>query len=265
MKARDIMRGNIHTVSPDDDCLAVGEFMINEGYSSVAVMDGGEFKGMLSKESFLESLEELGTQPLHEIRVGDHVKESYERVKASDELDKVVYKLLYVPQRIERLPVFEDDKLVGLISKGHVVKLFSQECKGKFEVEDLMEYKPMIVHDYTPLEKVVRKVRESTEKKVLVCSGEKVVGVVTVVDLSLALFKKKKENPDADAFQDVAASDVMSAKVIEAGKSEDAAEAAGVMVSEGIGILPVCEKDKLEGVLTKTDIVKGYDIVLKKI
>lgn len=134
--------------------------------------------------------------------------------------------------------------------------------KGKLKVKDVMEYNPTTVYDYTGVDKVIKSITSSAEKRVVVLAGKKVLGVITALDLAMELFNKKKVYQEKDILPLIKIEDVVTLNPLTVGCREDAAKAADVMVEKHIGGLPVVDGETLEGMITKTDIVKAYKIFL---
>lgn len=263
MLVRDVMREDVVVVSPDDDVVSVGDALVARRHSSAVVASDGRVVGMVSKESFLTSVKYVGTNALSDYRVADFMEKSVECVSPEDDVVEAVDKLLYVPYRIDRIPVLSGGDIAGILSKGDLVSAFSEEFRGRFKVKDLMEYKPVVAYDYMTIPELLGKLELSGEKRVLVMEGARLVGVVTILDLSMALFKKKKEFPGEDVFSLLSVEEVMTKNPVTTKSRVDAAEAAKVMVDKKIGGLPVYDKE-LSGLISKTDVIKGYKIAIQR-
>jgi len=153
-------------------------------------------------------------------------------------------------------------KVVGILSKAHIVSLFAKKVKKRFKVEDLMRYNPTTVYDYTPLRDVLEKIDCSNDKHVLVLAGERLVGILTILDLAVAFFEERVRKGkvfDWDIYADMKAEGIMTKNPITIESRKDSADAAQIMVEKKIGGLPVVDR-KLEGLISRTEIVKGYKI-----
>jgi CBS domain-containing protein len=160
---------------------------------------------------------------------------------------------------VDRLPVISDGEVVGLLSKVDLTAVFAEHLSGRFRVGDLMHYNPVTVFDYTPLTKVVEDMKGMGVKRVLVMSGDNLAGIISVRDLSLALFRQKRQQQSVDPRSVLTAEDIMSRNIITAAKSDDAAHAAQIMVEKEIGGIPVLD-GRLDGIITRTDLLKGYQL-----
>lgn len=261
MKAEDLLKKDILTVSPEDNIVDVGAKMLAEKVSGAAVLEDNNIVGIVSKETFVLGLAHIREKPLAEFKVADLMETKYRSVDISAPIDDIVKIMLEIPYRIDRLVVTDNGKFAGIITKARIVELFIKEIERKFKVKDLMKYKPSMVYDYTPLTEVLKELDRSSGKRVLVCSAEKVIGIVTVLDISKEIFKRLKDGKD---YSDLKVIDIMTKDPRCVKPNDYAKDAALIMIDEHIGGLPVVDK-KLEGIITKADIIKGYDIVLKGI
>ncbi|VVB53109.1 Inosine-5'-monophosphate dehydrogenase [uncultured archaeon] len=255
--AKDIMLKEIVTVSPDDNLLAAGKRLLDQKLSGAIVLDDkGKLLGMLNKESFVLSLRYMGHQKsLSDFKVKDVITKVHDTIKPDDDLLTCIKKLVEVPNRIYRLPVVDDGKVLGVVSKSFVIGIFAQDYKGKFKVCNLMDYEPNTIPDYASFEELIEAINMSIEKKVIVMAGKKVVGIISVFDVAMAAFNAKQDSPDV--FGKLKLEDVMTRNPVTVRPKDDAADAAKIMVEKRIGGLPVVGSD-LEGIITKTDILKGY-------
>ncbi|MFH1788050.1 MAG: CBS domain-containing protein [Candidatus Altiarchaeota archaeon] len=269
MQVKDVMGDVNLRVSPGDDVVEVGKTMLKQCCSCAVVEDSaGKLLGILSKEGFVLGVKYLGGNPLEGLKVEAFMEESKETLKPDDLLEDAVEELLNVPYRIDRIPVVSGgDEVLGVLSKGHIVSLFADEVKGRFKVKDLMRFEPSTVYDYTTLRTVLDKLDESSDKRVMVLRGEKLVGILTIMDLAVALFEERVRKGDVfdwDIYADMKAEDVMTKRPVTVGSRDKAENVARLMCEKGLGGLPVVDKD-LCGVISKTEIVKGYYIHCKNV
>lgn len=254
---RDVMTSNVIKVKPDDSVVAVGNLLASRRISGAVVMENNSIVGVISKESFVMGVKYMGVNPIDSFKVRDFMARKYEVARADEPLNDVVDRIVISPQRIDRLLVLENDKLVGILTKSDIAKVFAENAKDRFKVRDLMQFNPVVVNDYTSVSKILNEITVSKEKRVIVMSGQKVLGVITVLDLSIALFEKLKEYKGKDVIELIKLEDIITLDPITIRETDDAAEAARIMVEKRVGGLPVFD-NQLRGVITKTDFLKGY-------
>ncbi|MBD3388865.1 MAG: CBS domain-containing protein [Candidatus Altiarchaeales archaeon] len=263
MLVTDIMTEDVLRVSPGDNALKTGEHMEANGIGAAVVLEGDAFNGLLSKETFISKIGRHDDKPLESLAVADLMEDDIDCVNSDDTIEEVVELLLMQKSIIDRLPVVEDGKVVGLIGKVNFTGVFHEEMEGKHKVGDLMHYSPVTVYDYTSLPEVVGKIEDMCVKRVLVMSGERLAGIITVKDLSLVLFKHRKENARIDPSSPITAGDMMTPDPVTLKTKDDACDASKLMLDLNIGGIPVLE-DRLEGLISRTDLLKGYQIRLSQ-
>ena len=257
------MSEDVLTTTLGERAIDLGNRMLSERRSAAVVLTDGKVSGLVSKESFIASVKYLKSKPLESFMVADLVDHCLETSTPEEDIDSVVDRMMTSYKRIDRMPVVKDGKLVGMISAGSVVSFFAANMKGRLKVRDVMEYKPVLVFDYTPIPDVIKEMDLSREKRVIVVEGQKVVGTITVLDLATALFNRMKNSDPKSILSTMKAADVMTPKPITIRPKEDAAKAAEIMTEKSIGGLPVVDK-QIEGLITRTNILKAYMIAKTK-
>jgi CBS domain-containing protein len=165
--------------------------------------------------------------------------------------------------------------LKGIFTKADIVSAYAKHYAGKNTVEDYMTKK---VHTVTPDETthmVLTIMTTHNVSRVVVVRNKKPVGIITGRNLlpMSALFgpdtydtirkafltQKKTETILPSGISAVfLARDVMKHDPITISKDSDLADAAQIMIRNGISGLPVVDSnDDLVGIITKTDVIKA--------
>lgn len=261
MQVKDVMSKEVLKVAAGDSALDTGVKMDSCEMSAAVVEEAGKLLGIVSKETFISNITRFCDTPIQSLKVEDFMEADIDTVEAEDDLSAAVDKLLTAKSIVDRLPVLADGAVVGLISTTDLTHIFAGEMEGRFKVADLMHYNPLTVSDYTPLSKVVDDIINLGVKRVMVMSGEKLVGIISVKDISLMVFREKVAFKGLDPMPHINAEDTMTRNPITVSKKADASEAAKVMVEKSIGGIPVVG-DRLEGIITRADLLKGYQLTL---
>lgn len=258
MLVSDVMQREVVTVTPDDNLLMVGDSLMRHRISGAFVLKRGRLVGTVSKESFLLSIRYMGDRPVTQHKVTDFMQPQNEYVGPDDPFSLVVEKINEHPHRLDRLPVLDDGKLVGVVSKGDIARVYADRMQGRFKVKDLMEYDPVIAYDFLPLPKLIEKLNISKNKQALYVQGRNLRGIVTTLDLAIALFTFIRKHPDKDPLKSILMEDVVSKNIVATKPGIDAAEAARVIAENRFGSLPVLEDDQVKGLLTTSSFVNGF-------
>src|SRR6185312_11764257 len=127
MTVRAILSAKGHqvvSVEPDVKLSAAVKILSERHIGSVLVMNGARIAGILSERDVVRALDEHGAGALDE-----PVSAAMTRKVVSCRLSDTVAHLMEVmtSEKFRHLPVVEDDRLVGVVSIGDVVKLRVQE------------------------------------------------------------------------------------------------------------------------------------------
>jgi CBS domain-containing protein len=138
MTVRAILSAKGHqvvSVEPDARLSAALKILSDQQIGSVLVMTGERVDGILSERDVVHALNARGAGALDE-----PVSAAMTRKVVSCRLSDTVAHLMEVmtAEKFRHLPVVEDDRLVGLVSIGDVVKLRVQEYE--VEQEALRDY-----------------------------------------------------------------------------------------------------------------------------
>lgn len=146
MQAKDVMTPEVVSVHPGDTVGEVAQTLLNHGISGAPVVDGGQVVGIVSEGDLVRRVE-LGTEERrrswwlrlftddvtlaneyvksHASRVGDIMTEQVISVSEDAPLADVATTL--EKNRIKRVPVVRDGKLVGIISRANLVQRLAAE------------------------------------------------------------------------------------------------------------------------------------------
>ena len=255
----DLMNEKFPTISSSENALETGLIMEEQKIGTYIVEDDGVFQGVLSKETFVSNIYSHLDKPFSKLKVKDLMDETVNTTQVSDDIGKVVSLLVYQKNYIKILPVFENGKVIGIVSKEDFTRLFIKEISNKFKVADLMCYSPLTAYDHTPVNKVVEDMLNYSAKRLLILAGDSLVGLISIHDIGIHMFQNCISHDNCTNKTTLTARDIMTHDPVTIEPSKDAAEAAKIMLSEGFGGIPVC-KDGLEGIISRTDLLKGFEL-----
>jgi CBS domain-containing protein len=158
---------------------------------------------------------------------------------------------------------------INVFTKSDLVKLYADNCKGKFKINDFMTKKVFTIYPSNSLHTAIKILMQNRVSRVIVTRDSRVVGIITAKDLmpitsfveadKMQLERDKEGSGNLAAIGHVMiASDIMK-KPITVEAADDLAKAAQIMTDKRISGLPVTDTNgnNLEGVVTKTDIVNA--------
>ena len=145
MKAQDIMTRDVTTVRPDTSVRDIAAVMMEKHISGVPVLtDNGKIIGMVSQSDLLHRAE-VGTERKHKwwfrtFADSNALAREYAKahgLKAQDIMSRYVVSIrddaelrdvadILDSHRIKRVPVVQEGRLVGIITRGDLVRALSQ-------------------------------------------------------------------------------------------------------------------------------------------
>lgn len=203
------------TVRPGDDALDVVKKMVDNSVETIPVMDGEGLVGVVTTDQILRKVGLVG-------RVRDVMVDAIS-VQVKDSINKA--RRVMRMNNINRLPVLDSDRLVGIISSSDIarkaVSRFGSpkrgdmigDMVGMFEnpVSGIMEKNVVTAKPDDSLEDVAKKMLSNDVRALPVVSGDRLIGIVCRKDIIRTLypyvsgvlvnFSGMKELSDWDSLQ----------------------------------------------------------------
>lgn len=134
MKVSEIMNRGVLSVTPQDRVCDVIDLFLENNITGAPVTEQGKIVGMISRKDILPLITtfDLDCSSLEQIRrtcsnyVVDHMRGEVITVQPVEAVEKCA--LLMTSNSINRLPVIEDGKLVGIVTRGDILKALAQCC-----------------------------------------------------------------------------------------------------------------------------------------
>ncbi len=127
--------GEVWSVKPDAVVFEAMKLMADRNTGAVLVMDGDKVEGILSERDCARRLDLQG-RTARETRVSEIMTSKVVYVEGGQALDECV--AIMLDKNIRHLPVFEDGKLIGLISARDALKEMVDQ--QKFVISQLEHY-----------------------------------------------------------------------------------------------------------------------------
>ena len=135
---RDVIRkkgGEVHSVPPDTTVFEAMKLMADRNTGALLVMSSGKVDGILSERDCVRRVE-LHGRAVKDTTVSDIMTSKVLYGQAEQTVEECV--AIMIDKSIRRLPVFEKDELIGLISARDVLKEMVDE--QKFMISQLEHY-----------------------------------------------------------------------------------------------------------------------------
>ena len=243
----------------------ISRIIIERNQKPVGMVTEKGISRYLYKENNDKSLDEIVISKAMRSPLVSVTKDTDIRECAKLMLDNDISSLIVADEGEEK----EDEKGINILTKSDLVKLYAENYKGKFKINDFMTKQVFTIYPSNSLHTAIKILMKNRISRVIVTRENKIVGIITAKDLmpitSFAEGDKaqlEKENEEVSNLAAIGhmmiARDIMK-KPITVEALDDLANAAQIMTDKRISGLPVTNNDsiELEGVITKTDIVNA--------
>lgn len=134
MKVSEIMNPEVLSVDPQDRVCDIIDLFLEKNITGAPVVDQGKVTGIISRKDILPLITtfDLDCSSLEQIRrtcshyVTDHMQSSVITVTPVEDVEKCA--LIMTDNHINRLPVVEEGTLVGIITRGDILKALASCC-----------------------------------------------------------------------------------------------------------------------------------------
>lgn len=126
---------DIYSIGPDATVLETLELMAEKNIGAVLVMEGGHLIGLMTERDYARKVVLAGLHS-HDTPVRDVMTTHVAFVSTTKTVEECL--ALMTDKRFRHLPVMENDKLIGLISIGDLVKAVIAD--QRFMIEQLEQY-----------------------------------------------------------------------------------------------------------------------------
>jgi CBS domain-containing protein len=268
-----VMTKKVITCSPTDTLLQVQQLMVNNNISRVVVVDeNNKPAGIVTQKDMIDFL------------VADKSKRGIEEIKVEEVMTK---KLITAKRKVSISNIAETmmnknissviivdgkGKLDGIVTKTDITAWYST-INGTYKVQEFMTAKPVTVKPSQSVFLVASFMAEHAISRVVVVADKenRLAGIITEADMTMMsrllkpakVLKEKKPLLVKGAIALpknvylLTAGDIMTADPVTISKSASLADAAELMTKHKISGLPVTDKGKLVGIITKSDIIRA--------
>jgi len=118
-QVKDIMSKDLVTISKERSALEAAKIMTDKGVSSLIVLSGDQPVGIVTERDFIKKicLKEL---QLSEVQIGQVMSKIRTFATPDTSIEVAVQRM--INNRIRRLPIIDDDKLVGIVTVTDLAK-----------------------------------------------------------------------------------------------------------------------------------------------
>ena len=258
----DIMTEWVVTAAPSDSLLKTRDVMTQNRVSQLVVADQRNRPiGLISKRDIARFLlDDNTTRSLEEIPVSEASSKSIPTMRT--DVSVLNAARMFDTDNLAYAVVTNDNPLSGIITETDLCHYFSQKWPGKFKVTDFMRSDFIFAKSSYSVVHVAHAIIFRQPSVPVI--DEELVGILTLSDI-LSIGEKipdgttnlLRSNAKADLAL-ITTKDLMTRNPITTHEGADLAQAAQILITKGVGSLPVVDTEsKVVGLITKRDIVKA--------
>jgi CBS domain-containing protein len=256
------------TLRPDQTLFDARSTLLKYGISRVVIAKNRKPLGMVTEKDIARFLyEHVPPRRLDEVRLDEVMSTGL--VTVGEETDLRVCAKTMLAKGISSLVVVDGkNNLAGIFTKTDLTSAYVEHFAMEHQVKEFMTRKVITVCPDEPVHSAIMLMSGNEISRIVVTRSGRPVGMITGRDLlPLGAMIQRSQNRKAKKWlhfvpsgikASMLVSDVMSPDPITITGNSDLADAAYVMLRNKISGLPVVDsKQRLVGIVTKTDVVKA--------
>ena len=262
MKIKNLMCENVITIDKDQSLNDALKLLHKHNISRLPVTNEVDGKkalvGIVSERDIVNKLGSLKSANLSTSRL--HISSVMVKdviVASEDESLENVANIM-LDNHIGSVPIESEGEMVGIVSKDDFATLATGRVYEKLLVKDSMTTSIISVSPSDRLVHARRVMADNHIGRLPVVSDGEIVGMLTSKDLMSAFidFKNKIHPKHQNAqIKNLLVENIMSSPVLTTSKDASIDEVANIMLNTGYNGLPVVSNNKIDGIITKTDIL----------
>jgi len=259
MQIKNLMSEDLITVDKDQNLSDALKLLRKHNVSRLPVTNNKELVGIISERDIADKLgsSKYESMPASRLHISSVMVKDVFTVPQTMQLEEVAR--LMLENGIGSVPVMDDDKMVGIVSKADFVTLATGIAFDKIAVKEIMSKGSITVSSTERLVHARRVMLESHVGRLPVVDEEKLVGMITSKDLMRAFIDFRKKVPEKyqkSQIKEVLVEDIMSTNPTVVSKEMSITEVSEIIMETGFNGLPVVEDGDVIGIITQTDILK---------
>ncbi len=251
MRAEEIMGEEFAVVGPDDTLSRA--LSLFENNDVIVVMEGNNYKGVLLRKEVLRAKIPPSAKVKNFLKYAP-------KLHKDDTVEKIAR--LMLESEMYHLPVFDGEKVVGVVGYEAILRHVMEEDLGEERVENFLSRDVITVSPNDNIGKVIKIFREHSISRLPVVDDGKVVGVITLRDIIDKVIHPE-EKPEYGEFiaekkryLKISVKGIMTDEPLMMPPSSPLREVIKEMLERGIGGMLVGEGKKLVGIITVKDILE---------
>jgi PAS domain S-box-containing protein len=254
LQIKDIMSADVAIVGPDHTMAMAATVMVDDGLSSLVVVDNGDVTGIITEKDFLEKVVAKGKSAL-DVKVREIMSSPV--VTVSSQATVFEAGRIVEEKHVKRLPVVDGNKLVGIVTQTDLIRVLTSYGMWT-DVSEIMSKNVASIQREARVSEAASVMASRGISGIVVMEAERIVGVATERDL---LKKVIAANRDPAG---VKMEEIMSSPVESVPPHFAIFTASRIMERTHIRRLVVEDNGWLCGIVTQTDIFRAIESKLQQ-
>lgn len=228
--------------------------MLAEGADPLIAVNNNTVVGTVSRKAIAEKLGSRQNSSIAPTAI--HVASVVEEDFTSVYPDESVNVLVPLLQHYKLVVVYDSDhKLIGQVGAGDLLKKYQPEGSLGTAMERAVtiEAEERVVH-------LRRRMLDDNITRFIVSEHDRYTGIVTETDVAIAMRRFRESvtgNHQDHKIRTLLVKDIMSTPLLSVDRTTPVAEVVQLMLKKNISSVPVMEKGKLAGIVTRSSLVKA--------
>jgi len=228
--------------------------MLDEGIDPLIALHNTSVAGIVSRQAIAKKLgskQNSGLAP-SALHVASVVDENFTSIYPDQSINVLVPLL----QRYKLVVVYDSDhKLIGQVGAGDLLRRVKPDGTADGVMEDAVtiEADERVVH-------LRRRMMDDNITRFVVTENGKMTGIVTETDVAVAMrkFREAVTGKHQDhRIRNLLVKDIMSSPIISTDRTAKVTEIIDMMLKKNISSVPVAEKGRLIGIVTRRSLVNA--------
>ncbi|VVC72280.1 Inosine-5'-monophosphate dehydrogenase [uncultured archaeon] len=169
---------------------------------------------------------------------------------------------LFLSGPYKSLPVRQGKKIVGVLKRGDLLLALAEAELLSGKVSDFMSSPPLKIDETAKISQALEKMREAGVRRLIVNSGGKLAGILSVYDIKVRTLAPKERLPFAKekhSGEDAAVSSVMTRgeELVTGAPGDSLNEAARKMAEKKVSAIVVERNGEAVGILSARDVLES--------
>jgi CBS domain-containing protein len=250
---KDVMAKPV-TISKSQSINEALDKMLNENIDPLIVLASHQVVGTVSRKSIADKLGSKNKAPISTAKI--HVASSLEENIPSVFPHQAIEVVIPFLKQHKLVAVHDNDqRLVGQVGYGEVLRVLQPKgsIEGAMEPAHTIDANERLSH-------LQALMAGHNISRFVVTEAEKICGIVTETDLAISLrkFRERVEDRHQDfRFHNILIRTIMTTPILTTDRNAKIPDVVGMMLKKNISSVPVVDKGKLVGIITRQSLVNA--------